>query len=123
MALSMERKLFCHDMINIIWQNSIGDNNVNNISEAVAEDVDKVFYEIQNCSKTFAAIKDLFDAIYNVNKPATWFSLVASYGMGAVTSQIDGWLSALMKSPQYKACVVTAAANWKSRIVLGLIGL
>jgi len=123
MALSMEQKLFYHDMINIIWQNSIGDNNVNNISEAVAEDVDKVLYEIQNCSKTYDAIKTLFDFIYEVKKPSTWFSLVAGYGMNAVTSQIDGWLSALMKSPQYKACVVTAAANWKSKIVLGLIGL
>jgi len=123
MALSMEQKLFYHDMIDIIWQNSIGDNNVNNISEAVASDVDKVLYEIRNCSKAFGVVNAVFDAIYGITKPDSWFSHAVSLGISAFTGSINDWIVALRGNAQYKACVVTAAVNWKSKIVLGLIGL
>jgi len=123
MALSMEQKLFYRDMINIIWQNSIGDNNVNNISEAVASDVDKVLYEIQNCSRAFNAVNAAFNAIYAITKPDSWVSHAVSPGISAFTASISDWIAALRGNAQYKACVVTAAVNWKSKIVLGLIGL
>jgi hypothetical protein len=43
--------------------------------------------------------------------------------LDSAISAIAGWIDSVSSNQQYRACVVTAAANWRSAIELALMGM
>jgi hypothetical protein len=55
---------------------------------------------------------------YGVITGTSWKDVLAS-----AINAIGGWITSVMTNQQYRACVVTAAANWRSAIELALMGM
>ena len=117
MSLTNEQKAGYVVAIAAIWPN-LSNNTVNNISDEVAGIMDTVLESIKTCSLGFAAIDILFDVIYNTSTATTWKDLLVT-----AFNAVSDWVNALMNNQQYQACVVTAAANWRSAIEMALMGI
>lgn len=107
--------------IDAIWEGNMPGNSIENITLAVAQDMDVVLSEIANCSKAFAAIDITFSIFYTA--PTSWGQLLVTAAQNAAYGSVDGWIKALSKNWRYKACVVSAARNHRSRIQMGLAGM
>jgi hypothetical protein len=100
-----------------IWPN-ISNNSIGNISDEVVEIMDQVLSAIRQCSQAFAVIEAVFSVFYGAG---SWRDILVN-ALASGTS-VGNWIAALRGNVQYRACVVTAAANWRSAIELALMGL
>jgi len=117
MSLSDEQKQFYVDAITAIWQGSMPNNSIENISESVAEKIETILYEIQECSKQFAIIFPIYEFIYAITYPAKWVAELLG------TQNAASWINDLLANRKFKSCVITAAWNWKSAVQMELDGI
>jgi len=113
MSLTDEQKQFYIDTIETIWQGSMQENNVEHISDAVAQDVDTVLYAIKLCSNNFKNFNPSYAPIYEIEYPANWVEYVLSFNPPL---NIPAWINLLRANRLYRACVNSPAATWKSII-------
>ncbi|MBF1803128.1 hypothetical protein [Alloalcanivorax profundimaris] len=115
MALSTEEKERYHDLIQSIWSGSVS-SSPSQITEAVADIVDTVLDETYQCSENFAGTLTFLAAI-----GGAWIlprNIVKHY-----FDVLNTWLSEVEGDITYQACLNQAALNWKSPLVLALMGL
>ncbi|GAA5132664.1 hypothetical protein [Alloalcanivorax gelatiniphagus] len=115
MALSMEEKQRYHDLIQSIWSGSVS-SSPSQITEAVADIVDSVLNQSYQCSENFSGTLSFLAVI-----GGAWIlprNIVKHY-----FEALNTWLSAVEGSVTYRACLSQAALNWKSPLVLALMGL
>jgi len=118
MSLNDEQKQFYVDTIETIWQGSMQENNVEHISDAVAQDVDTVLYAIKLCSNNFKNFNPAYKPIYDIEYPANWAEYVLSFNPPL---DVSSWIKALRNNILYKGCVNSPAASWKTKIQDGLL--
>ncbi|MDR2164062.1 MAG: hypothetical protein LBO79_00135 [Zoogloeaceae bacterium] len=121
MSLTNDEKAQYVAAIAAVWPVDMPNNNVNNISDEVAGIMDQVLQAIKECSQAFAGVNIVFAVFYGVFPPSSWASVLVN-ALQSGTS-VTAWIEALRGNAAYNACVVTAAANWRSAIELALIGL
>jgi len=117
MSLTNEQKQFYVDTIETIWKGSMQENNVEHISDAVAQDMDTVLYAIKLCSNNFKNLNPSYAPIYAIEYPDNWAEYVLSFNPPL---DISSWIKALLKSILYMGCVNSPAASWKTKIQDGL---
>jgi len=120
MSLTDEQKQFYVDVIDVVWQGSMQNNEVENISDSVADKIEKVLYEIQKCSDQFSILFPIYDFIYAITYPAKWVDEMLG---SPHPTTIASWINDLLANRKFKACVVTAAVNWKSSVQMDLNGM
>jgi hypothetical protein len=118
MPASLEVRQGYFNAINTIWKSSIGDNNVNNISDEVISFVDKTLTQISTCSKGYLAMDLTFAIFYS--PPSSWAAIISTTAQNTVS--VNGWLDALSGNKQYLACINTAANSNKSDVARALVG-
>gem|GEM_PF-937901 len=125
MALTLEDKKFYYEMIDFLWQGSIGDNAIENINDKVAADMEIVLTQIKNCTEQYIElirklVGAMFDGIYTILPPLNWRDAVK----GIIQEElIKRWINFLVGERQLKACVVVTLNNWKTKIALDLLDL
>jgi hypothetical protein len=117
MPLTSEQKAGYVAAIAAIWPN-MSYNDVDNISDEVAEIMDTVLDSIKTCSIALAGINALYDSFYGIATGTSWRDVLAA----AITT-IASWIDSVRTNQTYKACVSTAAANWRSAVELALMGM
>lgn len=118
MSLTYEQKQQYVSAINSIWQSSMRNNSVDNISDEVKDLMNTVLTEIRNGTKAFVAVDITFNIFYVPNVP--WqVTLVSALATGSVSD----WVAALRGKKQYVAVVNAVALNFKSAVQLALYGL
>jgi|TARA_R100000093_G_scaffold70925_1_gene45249 hypothetical protein len=115
MSLSAEDKQKYHDLIQSIWSGSVS-STPSQITEEVADIVDTVIDETYSCSEDFAGTLTLLAAI-----GGAWIlpRNIVKYYFDA----LETWLSDVEGNITYKICINQAALNWKSPLVLALMGI
>jgi len=113
MSLTDEQKQFYVDAIETIWQGSMQENNVEHISDPLAQDMDTILYAIKYCSYKFKDFNPSYAPIYDIEPPANWAEYVLSLNPPLA---ISSWINALRANRLYRACVNSPAATWKSII-------
>jgi len=120
MALTDEQKQFYVDIIDVVWQGSMQNNEVENISDSVGNKIEKVLYEIQNCSNAVKTLFPIHAIIYEtVIYPDKW---VEKYPL-LVPVTVPEWIGFLLTKRQFIPCVHGAAVNWKSAVKMDLNGM
>lgn len=107
------------EFIRKVWQGSIY-ADTSQINGDVVTTANKVFLEIQKCSRAFLGTDVIFSLFYTATSLSDVIGNIVS---GAITGTITGWVDALMGSTQYRTCVLSAATKWKSVMALALLGL
>jgi hypothetical protein len=120
MQLTNEEKAQYVAAIAAIWPN-MPDNELDNITDDVADVMNKVLGEIKKCSEAFAVVAPIFSVIYGSFPPTSWPSILVAAALSG--GSVSAWISALNGNMQFKACVMVAAANWKSVVQIALVGI
>lgn len=97
-------------------------NAVENINDDVVYYMDQALQSISQCSKAFAFIDIIYSIFYReIIPPDSWKDLMkAAIENG---TSLPKWIDALRGRLQYKACVETAALNWRSAVTGALMGI
>ena len=93
-------------------------NVVDNINDDVEYYMNQALQGIKTCSIAFAAMSGIFSIFYGTFLSTAWRDILVD-AAGAVAD----WIAALRGQVQYNACVVTAAANWRSAVTGALMGI
>ncbi|MDR1062568.1 MAG: hypothetical protein LBL48_01290 [Azoarcus sp.] len=118
MSLTAEQKAQYVAAITAIWEGSVSNNQASNITDEVADIMDTVLDAIKECSQAFAVVNITFSLFYGAG---SWKDILVN-ALANGTS-VGNWIAALRGNMQYRACVVTAAANWRSAIEMALMGI
>jgi len=121
-TLSLEARQEYVDIIDTIWQGSMNYNSAENITAEVVSEMNFIFSEIKTCS---SKIDDLMEALTTVFADiylpgVIWLELIKK---PSKKGHVKNWIIALRGNGAHLACVVTAAANWKSSLQMKLMGL
>lgn len=118
MALTYAEKEQYVKAIDAIWQGSMRNNNVDNISDDVVSLVDTVLTEIRSGSEGLALVHLAFSIFYIHTNP--WKVTLV---MAIATGDVSDWIGVMRGNRQYAAVLNVAALNFKSAVQLALYGL
>ena len=120
MALNNAEKEFYVTFIKAVYGNSLYVQE-SDITQGVADICDKMMTDIKNCSIKFATANVFFSVIYPYPSLNAKIFIVKF----ALSAALNGkkWIDSLMGNRQYRACVVTAAANYRSMLQMELMDI
>jgi len=104
----------------MVWQGTLQDNELENITDSVAQDVDSVLYAIKYCSDAFKNLFPLYAPMYAIVSPTMWVIYALSQPQPLAFSS---WFGDLRKHRTFRTCINATALNWKSQIKNGLWGI
>lgn len=132
------------DTINILFGGAVR-AEPEQINEQVILHVDMMVSEIANCSKNMTELSFnlIFNALLLVGSGKIATAAANLFGVYAdnflvrfmleyeptgiayqpVSELLHQWVQALMRNRLHKACILTARANWRSKIEIELLGL
>ena len=111
--LTQEQKEMYADIINKIYAGNMHVES-SEITQEVADEVEKMCKEIINCSQAIARLG--FDIIYTLTVGPFIPGIIAKVGAIAGKELIKDWLTALFKNYQSVICVNSAKANYRSQL-------
>lgn len=104
------------EFINTVWNGGITADR-SQITSKVTGTANSVFLEIQKCSEGFGNVNVLFGPFY---KATSIVGLITGIIGGAIQATIKEWITGLRSDVRYNACVVTAAAKWRTEMLYAL---